>query len=188
MVKNSNIQLFLAPACQSKHTNFTKNWENHKKWEWPKMRNKMKNSENVRDVLVSCRVLDTLVPAVGLLCGARSVSYPQRPHRGYRLGSTRVPPSRQNDGNVTAPALACVACLAVRVVALACVRWWLFFPKWCVCPNPSSTDSLWRGCRATLQTPPINSHATLHCCSCWVSDSFYPTVALRVASVDFDLG
>ena len=45
------------------------------------MTNKTKNSENVRDVLVSCRVLDTLVAAVGLLCGAWSVSYPQRPDR-----------------------------------------------------------------------------------------------------------
>ena len=49
----------------------------------------------MRDVLVSCRVLDTLVAAVGLLCGAWSVSYPQRPHRrrhGCTVGIDWDPP------------------------------------------------------------------------------------------------
>ena len=36
----------------------------------------------------------------------------------------------------------------------------------CSAPHPSSTDSLWRGCRATWQTPPVSSSAMLHCSHC----------------------
>ena len=69
-----------------------------------------------------------------------------------------MPPSRQD---VRALFRGCVDCC----------------PWWCtvaatlavelpVYPHPSSTDSLWRGCRATLQTPPISSYTPLHCCCC----------------------
>ena len=38
-----------------------------------------------------------------------------------------TPPSRQDDGNVRAPSLACVVCVAVQVFALARMRWWSFY-------------------------------------------------------------
>ena len=75
-------------------------------------------------------------------------------------------PSTQDDGNVRAPALACLVCVAVQVVAVARVRWWSFSCRLGVfCPHPSSTDFLWRGCRATSQTPPVSLYAMLHWCS-----------------------
>ena len=163
----------MAPACQSKHTNFTKNWENHKKM-------KMTKNDKQNEKFSKCAGRAGLVQSLGHVgcCGwvALWCMVCELPTPGRMMGTSQ----RQ---------------LLRAWLAWLCV-WshWLvygggcFFPKWCVCPNPSSTDSLWRGCRATLQTPPINSHATLHCCSCWVSDSFYPSVAFWVASVDFDLG
>ena len=43
-------------------------------------------------------------------------------------GPTRVmPASRQDDGNIRAPALACVVCVAVQVVAVARARSWSFY-------------------------------------------------------------
>ena len=87
---------------------------------------------------------------------------------GYRPGPTGVtPPSRQDDGNVRAPALACLVCMPVQVVAVTRVWWWSFYHQLGVfCPHPSSTDSLCRGCRATSQTPPVSPYAMLHCCCC----------------------
>ena len=62
-------------------------------------------------------------------------------------------PSRQDDGNSRAPALACVVCVAVQAFAVARMRWWSFYRQSSVCPHPSSTDSLRSACRATSQTP-----------------------------------
>ena len=38
-----------------------------------------------------------------------------------------MPPSRQDDGNIRAPALACVVSVAVQVVAVARARSWSFY-------------------------------------------------------------
>ena len=43
-----------------------------------------------------------------------------------------MPPSRQDDGGIRAPARACVVCVVVHVVALARVRWWLFYRQLCL--------------------------------------------------------
>ena len=74
-----------------------------------------------------------------------------------------APPSRQDDGGTRAPApcvrglrgcaSVCSRTCAVVVVLPSTLR---------VCPHPSSTDSLWRGRRATSQTPPVSPYALLH--------------------------
>ena len=56
-----------------------------------------------------------------------------RMYCGYRPGHTRVtPPSRQDDGNVRAPALSRAVCAVVQVVAVGRVRWWSFNRQSCV--------------------------------------------------------
>ena len=51
-----------------------------------------------------------------------------RVYCGYRPGATRVtPPSRQDDGNVRAPALSRAVCVVVQVVAVGRVRRWSFY-------------------------------------------------------------
>ena len=89
-----------------------------------------------------------------------------RMYCGYRPGPTRVTlPSRQDDGNVRAPALrglrgcaggCCRTCAVVVVLP----------SQLYVCPHASSTDSLCRGCRATSQTQPVSLYVALHCCCC----------------------
>ena len=69
-----------------------------------------------------------------------------RVYCGYRLGPTRVtPPSWQDDGNVRAPALACLVCVAVQVVAVA-RGWWSFLPStWCSARTNTQTAGRWLG-------------------------------------------
>ena len=100
-----------------------------------------------------------------------------RVYCGCRPGPTRVtPPSRQDDGNVRAPALSRAGCVVVQVVAVGRVRWRLFYRQLGVfCPHPSSTDSLWRGCRVTSQTPPVSSR----CCTAVVAVALEAGSALR---------
>ena len=66
-----------------------------------------------------------------------------RVYFGFRPGPTRVtPPSRQDDGNVRAPALSRAVCVVVQVVVVGRLRWWLFYRQSCVSartsPRPTS--------------------------------------------------
>ena len=79
----------------------------------------------LRGFIFSCRVLGSMVVVSWLCCGACTVSYPQPPWP--TSGPTRVmPPSRQDDGNIRAPALACVFAVCVWRFARGHVcRWWV---------------------------------------------------------------
>ena len=62
-------------------------------------------------------------------CEQPTASPPEwaRVYCGFRPGPTRVmPPSRQDDGDIRAPALACIVGVVVHVVACGRV-WWRFF-------------------------------------------------------------
>ena len=53
-------------------------------------------------------------------------------------------PSRQDDGNVRAPALSRAVCVVVQVVAVGRLRWWLFYRHSCVSartpPRPTPVE------------------------------------------------
>ena len=109
---------------------------------------------------------------VGLLLCLWNLSNPQPPDRsphgvycGYRPGPTRVmPPSRQDDGTSERQLLRAWFAWLCKCLLLLVSGGWSFCRQSSVSARtPSSTDSLWRGCRATSQTPPVSSHAMLHC-------------------------
>ena len=62
-----------------------------------------------------------------------SWSLSSRKYCGYWSGSIRVMlSSRQDDGDLRAPAVVCIVCVVVHVVAGGRVRWWLFFGTLCL--------------------------------------------------------
>ena len=70
-----------------------------------------------------------------------------------------MPPSRQDDGNGRAPALSRAVCVVVQVVAVGRARWWSV--KVVCLPAHLLDRLLWRGHRATSQTPPVSWYAAL---------------------------
>ena len=66
-----------------------------------------------------------------------------RVYCGYGLGPTRVtPPSRQDDGDVRAPALSRAVCVVVQVVAVGRVRWLSFYSQLSVSAHINSPFSI----------------------------------------------
>ena len=88
-----------------------------------------------------------------------------RVYCGYRPGPTRVAlPSRQDDGNVRAPALSRAVCVVAQVVAVGRVRWWSFDRHSCVSARTSPRPT---PCGEGVgQTQPVSLHVTVHCCCC----------------------
>ena len=52
-----------------------------------------------------------------------------------------TPPSRQDDGDVRAPALSRAVCMVVQVVAVGRVRWWSFYRQLGVSARKKSQKS-----------------------------------------------
>ena len=97
----------------------------------------------------------------------------ERVYCGYRPGPTRVSPtSRQDDENVSAPALSRAVCVVVQVVAVGRVRWWSFYHQ--LGPHPSSTDSCGEGVGRPRR---LHLSARARCCTAVVA-----AVALEAGS------
>ena len=74
-----------------------------------------------------------------------------------------MPPPRQDDGKIRAPAFVCVVCVAVQVVVVARERWWLFYRQLCVSartrPRPTTCgECVGRPCR-------LHPSARTQCCT-----------------------
>ena len=75
-----------------------------------------------------------------------------------------TPPSRQDDGNVRAPALSRAVGVVAQVVAVGRVRWWSFDRQLGVSARTSPRPT---PCGEGVgQTQPVSLHVTVHCCCC----------------------
>ena len=107
-------------------------------------------------------------------CSVCGLSYPQPPDRSPHWCTVATTGTHPCDAPIQAGRWerqsASSFARGLRGCASGCCRTCavvVVFPsKSCVCPHSSSTDSLWRGCRATSQTSPVSSYGMMHSCCC----------------------